>query len=59
VFLEELEIVFIVITFGLAASKDDSYGMLVAAASAILAGLLVLVAGVIARPLSTPSRGTG
>jgi uncharacterized membrane protein len=32
VFLEGIEVVFIVVTFGLAASKKDPYGMLVAAA---------------------------
>jgi uncharacterized membrane protein len=53
VFLEGLEVVFIVITFGLAATRTDPNGMLVAIASAIVAGVVVLIGGVIAhRPLS-------
>ncbi len=59
VFLEGLEVVFIVITFGLAASRRDPNGMLVACASAALAGVLVLIAGVIAhRPLSSVPENT-
>src|ERR1700730_11636949 len=59
VFLEGLEVVFIVITFGLSASRHNSHGLLVASASAALAGLLVVVAGVIARrPLSAVPENT-
>jgi len=59
VFLEGLEVVFIVITFGLSASRHDSHGLLVASGSAALAGLLVVVAGVIARrPLSAVPENT-
>jgi Ca2+/H+ antiporter, TMEM165/GDT1 family len=54
VFLEGLEVVFIVVTFGLAATSRGSNGMLVAATSAMLAGVLVLVAAVLVRrPLSS------
>jgi uncharacterized membrane protein len=53
VFLEGIEVVFIVVTFGLAASKKDPNGMLVAAGGAVLAGILVLTAAVLLRrPLS-------
>ena len=53
VFLEGLEVVFIVITFGLSATRYNPHGLLVASASAALAGLLVVVVGVIVRrPLS-------
>ena len=59
VFLEGLEVVFIVITFGLAATKDNPNGMMVATTGAVLAGVLVLVAGVIAhRPLSAVPENT-
>jgi len=59
VFLEGLEVVFIVITFGLAATKKDPNGMLVAAASALIAGIVVLIAGIIARrPLSSVPENT-
>ncbi len=59
VFLEGLEVVFIVITFGLSASRYNSHSLLVASASAALAGLLVVVAGVIARhPLSAVPENT-
>lgn len=59
VFLEGLEVVFIVITFGLAATKRDPNGMLVAAASALIAGVVVLIAGIIARrPLSAVPENT-
>ena len=59
VFLEGLEVVFIVITFGLSATRYDSHGLLVVSASAALAGLLVVVAGVIARrPLSAVPENT-
>jgi Ca2+/H+ antiporter, TMEM165/GDT1 family len=54
VFLEGLEVVFIVVTFGLAASSRDPNGMLVAAAGAVVAGVLVLIAAVLVRrPLSS------
>lgn len=54
VFLEGIEVVFIVITFGLAATSRGSNGMLVAAASAGVAGVLVLTAAVLVRrPLSS------
>jgi uncharacterized membrane protein len=54
VFLEGIEVVFIVITFGLAARSRDPNGMLVAAASAAVAGVLVLIAAVLLRrPLSS------
>jgi Ca2+/H+ antiporter, TMEM165/GDT1 family len=57
--LEGLEVVFIVITFGLSATRYDSHGLLVASASAALAGFLVIVAGVIARrPLSAVPENT-
>jgi Ca2+/H+ antiporter, TMEM165/GDT1 family len=59
VFLEGLEVVFIVITFGIAASKDNPNGMAVATAGALAAGVLVLIAGVIAhRPLSAVPENT-
>ena len=59
VFLEGLEVVFIVITFGLAASRKDPNGMLIACASAALAGVLVIIAGIIAhRPLSSVPENT-
>src|SRR5207244_7665262 len=59
VFLEGLEVVFIVITFGLAATRYSPHGLLVASASAAVAGLLVVVAGVIARrPLSAGPENT-
>jgi len=59
VFLEGLEVVFIVITFGLAATERDPNGMLVAAASALVAGVVVLTVGIIARrPLSAVPENT-
>ena len=59
VFLEGLEVVFIVITFGLAATRREPHGMLIAVASAITAGVLVLIAGVIVhRPLSSVPENT-
>jgi uncharacterized membrane protein len=59
VFLEGLEVVFIVITFGLSATRDNSHGLLVASASAALAGLLVAAVGIIARgPLSAVPENT-
>ena len=59
VFLEGLEVVFIVITFGLSASRHNAHGLVVASASAALAGLLVVVVGVIARrPLSAVPENT-
>jgi uncharacterized membrane protein len=54
VFLEGLEVVFIVVSFGLAATTRDSNGMLVAATSATVAGVLVFIAAVfLRRPLSS------
>jgi uncharacterized membrane protein len=59
VFLEGLEVVFIVITFGLAATRRNPDGMLVAAASAAVAGIVVLIAGIIVRrPLSSAPENT-
>jgi len=59
VFLEGLEVVFIVITFGLSATRYNPHGLLVASGSAVLAGLLVAVVGVIARrPLSAVPENT-
>jgi Ca2+/H+ antiporter, TMEM165/GDT1 family len=61
VFLEGLEVVFIVITFGLAATKDNPElnGLAVAAAGAALALVLVLIAGALAhRPLSAVPENT-
>jgi uncharacterized membrane protein len=49
VFLEGVEVVFIVITFGLPATRHDPHSLLVASVSAALAGLLVVIAGVIVR----------
>jgi uncharacterized membrane protein len=54
VFLEGIEVVFIVVTFGLAATGRGSNGMLVAAASAGAAGVVVLIAAVLVRrPLAS------
>jgi uncharacterized membrane protein len=51
--------VFIVVTFGLAARRTDPNGMLVAAASAVAAGVLVLIAAVLVRrPLSSVPENT-
>ena len=59
VFLEGIEVVFIVVTFGLAALRRDPNGMLVAAASAVVAGVLVLIAAVLVRrPLSSVPENT-
>src|SRR2546428_10759277 len=59
VFLEGLEVAFIVITFGLSATRYNPHGLLVASASAALAGLLVVGVGVIARrPLSAVPENT-
>jgi uncharacterized membrane protein len=61
VFLEGLEVVFIVITFGLSASKDHpgTNGLALAAAGAALALLLVLIAGALVhRPLSAVPENT-
>ena len=59
VFLEGIEVVFIVVTFGLAALRRDPNGMLVAAASAVVAGVLVLIAAVLVRrPLSAVPENT-
>lgn len=54
VFLEGVEVVFIVITFGLSASHVD-----IAAIAAVLAGLVVVAAGVVAaRPLAKVPENT-
>ncbi len=59
VFLEGLEVVFIVITFGLAATRENPNGIALAAGGAALAGALVLIAGAIAhRPLSAVPENT-
>src|SRR4030095_16796499 len=61
VFLEGLEVVFIVITFGLSATKDhpEMNGLAIASAGAALALLVVLIAGVGAhRPLSAVPENT-
>jgi uncharacterized membrane protein len=59
VFLEGIEVVFIVVTFGLAARRTDPNGMLVAAVSAVAAGVLVLIAAVLVRrPLSSVPENT-
>jgi uncharacterized membrane protein len=54
VFLEGMEVVFIVLTFGLQAQKSDTpHAMLFASAAALLAVLLVTISGAVAhRPLS-------
>jgi uncharacterized membrane protein len=61
VFLEGLEVVFIVITFGLSpsAQKANPHSLALAAAGAAVAGLLVLLAGAVAhRPLSAVPENT-
>jgi len=61
VFLEGLEVVFIVITFGLTASKAQpgTNGLALAAAGAALALLLVIIAGALVhRPLSAVPENT-
>src|SRR5215218_8329792 len=59
VFLEGLEVVFIVITFGLAASKENPNGMLIAAAGAAAAGAVVLLLGALVhRPLAAVPENT-
>jgi uncharacterized membrane protein len=59
VFLEGLEAVFIVITLGLPASRHDPSGLLIASASAVTAGLLVVIIGVIIRrPLAAVPENT-
>ena len=59
VLLEGLEVVFIVITFGLKAQAKTPGAMLYASGGAVLAILLVTLAGVIARrPLSTVPENT-
>jgi uncharacterized membrane protein len=59
VFLEGIEVVFIVITFGLAAARRDPNGLLVAAVSAVVAGVVVLIAAVLLRrPLSSVPENT-
>lgn len=59
VFLEGLEVVFIVITFGLAAGREEPNSMAYAAAGAALAAALVLLVGAIVhRPLSRVPENT-
>jgi Ca2+/H+ antiporter, TMEM165/GDT1 family len=59
VFLEGLEVVFIVITFGLSAQKANPHSLALATAGAALAGVIVIIAGVLAhRPLSTVPENT-
>jgi len=63
VFLEGLEVVFIVITFGLAAMNSDTArvenGMWYAAGGAVLAAVIVLTAGAVAhKPLSAVPENT-
>jgi uncharacterized membrane protein len=59
VFLEGLEVVFIVITFGLSAQKENPHSLALATAGAVLAGVIVIIAGVMAhRPLSTVPENT-
>jgi uncharacterized membrane protein len=61
VFLEGLEVVFIVITFGLSASlkNPETNSMLIASLGALAAFVVVLIAGVIARgPLSSVPENT-
>ncbi len=58
-FLEGLEVVFIVITFGLSAGKDNPHAMFQASMGAIAAAAVVLVMGIIARkPLSNVPENT-
>ena len=53
VFLEGMEVVFIVITFGLSAGLKNPHGMFVASMGALAAFMTVLIVGLIARgPLS-------
>ena len=59
VFLEGLEVVFIVITFGLSATTSQLNGIPIAAASAVAAGLVVVLAGAIVhRPLANVPENT-
>jgi uncharacterized membrane protein len=59
VFLEGIEVVFIVVTFGVAAERRDPNGLLVAAGGAGLAGVLVLIAAILVRrPLSAVPENT-
>jgi uncharacterized membrane protein len=59
VLLEGLEVVFIVITFGLKARATDPYAMVHASAGALVAIVLVVIAGAIARsPLSAVPENT-
>jgi uncharacterized membrane protein len=54
VFLEGLEVVFIVITFGLSASLRNPHSMFIASLAALAAFVLVLIAGVMVhKPLSS------
>src|ERR1700704_2123682 len=54
VFLEGLEVVFIVITFGLSATRSNPHGLLVASGSAVLAGPFVGGGGGIRRRAASP-----
>lgn len=59
VFLEGLEVVFIVITFGLSASAKNTHSVVVASVGALSATIVVLIAGIIAKgPLSSVPQNT-
>ena len=59
VFLEGLEVVFIVITFGLSMSTKNPNGIAVASMGALAASVVVLIAGIIAKgPLSSVPENT-
>jgi len=59
VFLEGLEVVFIVVTFGLSTSAKNHDGIMVASMGALAAGIVVLIAGIIAKgPLSSVPENT-
>jgi uncharacterized membrane protein len=59
VFLEGLEVVFIVITFGLSAGLKNPHSMFIASMGALAAFVVVVIAGVIARgPLSAVPENT-
>jgi Ca2+/H+ antiporter, TMEM165/GDT1 family len=59
VFLEGLEVVFIVITFGLSTSAKNPHSILVASMGAMAASVVVLIAGIIAKgPLSSVPENT-
>ena len=54
VFLEGLEVVFIVITFGLSAAAKNPHSIVAASMGALAASIVVLIAGIIAKgPLSS------